>query len=227
MLLLLEGTMGKAQATQSDSSSWKGASLRTNLVYAASASANLGVDFAIGNHFSLGANFGLKAWPRWLAWDLDKENPKKWKHILIAPELRWWPEQVYQHWFVGADLVWSHFNVGNVNFPFGMYPQVREERLQGDVWALGLFGGYSWRLARHWRIEAEAGIGVGYYGAQRYECAHCGAPLGPAEGLAIIPKLGVNIAWDITAQERPKDKKKREAARKELLNEINQNTHNN
>lgn len=242
VLFLLDGREGFAQSaltvstrtpdtllvsSPKDSLRWEGASLKTNLIYAASASANLGAEFAIGRHFSAMLLLGLKSWPRWLAWDNAPENPTKWRHILVAPGFRWWPRKVYEHWFAGADLVWSHFNVGQVNFPFGMYPDVRNQRLQGDVYALGLFGGYSWRLARHWRIEAEAGIGVGYYGAQRYECAHCGAPLEPAEGLAIIPKLGVNIAWDITAQERPKDKKKREAARKELLNEINQNNHNN
>lgn len=242
VLFLLDGREGFAQSALTDSTRtpdtlvvsspkdslrWEGASLKTNLIYAASASANLGAEFAIGRHFSATLLLGLKSWPRWLFWDNDPENPQKWKHILVAPGFRWWPRKVYEHWFAGADLVWSHFNVGQVNFPFGMYPDVRNQRLQGDVYALGLFGGYSWRLARHWRIEAEAGVGLGWFGAQKYECAHCGAPLGPAEGLAIIPKLGVNIAWDITAQERPKDKKKREAARKELLNEINQNNHNN
>lgn len=238
-LILLDGREGKAQTTLTDSTAltpdvviasgskdslrWEGASLKANLLYAATASANLGAEFAIGKHFSASLMLGLKSWPRWLAWDNAQENPTKWKHILVAPGIRWWPRKVYEHWFAGADLVWSHFNVGQVNFPLGLYPQVRNQRLQGDVYALGLYGGYSWRLARHWRIEAEAGVGIGWYGAEKYECAHCGAPLGKADGLAVIPKLGLNIVWDISAHEKEKreTQKKRETLKKDILEELN------
>lgn len=60
-------------------------SIRTNLFYCASASANLGFEFPLGEHFSIGANLGLKSWPRWLLWDTNNENPVKWRHILIVP----------------------------------------------------------------------------------------------------------------------------------------------
>lgn len=36
-------------------------SIRTNLFYCASASANLGFEFPLGEHFSIGANLGLKS----------------------------------------------------------------------------------------------------------------------------------------------------------------------
>lgn len=186
-----------------DSSAWQGWALRTNLIYAASASANLGFDFAIGRHFSLGANLGLKAWPRWWIGDWDAENPTRWRHLLVAPEFRWWPSEVFSKWFVGADLVWSHFNVGGVKFPLGtIYPAVRDNRLQGDVWALGIFAGYSWWLTKHLRLEVEAGVAAGYYAAEKFECVHCGAKVGDVSGVAVIPKLGVNLAWNFNRPSR-------------------------
>ena len=226
MLLAFGGKEGLAQTASSqvsaastvspaDTSRWEGASIKINLAYTAAGAANLGAEFAMGDHFSTTLTLGLKSWPRWLAWDWDPEKESKWRHILVAPGVRWWPEKVFEHWFVGADLVWSHFNVAKLNFPL-IYPQVRDYRLQGDVYALGLFGGYSWRLARHLRLEAEAGVGIGYYQAEKFECPHCGAPLGESKGLAILPKIGVNLSWDFMAHE----KQKREKLKKEIVEQL-------
>ena len=218
LTLLLFGGGRVLNAQSADSSAWHGVSLRTNFLYAATASPNLSADFALGNHFSIGADVGFKFWPRFLAWDTDRENPTKWKHILAAAHFRWWPEEVYRHWFVGADLLWSHFNVGHIDIP--LYPQIKDRRLQGNVYTLGLFGGYSWRLARHLRLEAEAGVELGYYDADSFDCAYCGTPLGPVDGFAFFPKLGLNLAWDLTAH----DKKKRETLKKEILETLETTT---
>ena len=67
-------------ALLSSSAAAQGVSLRTNLAWDAVAEPNVGVEFPISNHWSLGANAGLKAWPRWLAWDWDLENPTHWRN---------------------------------------------------------------------------------------------------------------------------------------------------
>lgn len=172
--------------------------IRTNLIYGASATPNIGLEFPIGAHFTVGANLGLKSWPRWLPWDNDRENPRKWRHILISPELRWWPGELYDRWFFGTDLLYSHYNVGSIKFPFGIYPDAYNYRLQGDLYALALFAGYSWHLTDNLRLEAEAGVAAGYNDAGKYECSHCGAQLGKAAPLAIIPKFGLNLAYDFS-----------------------------
>jgi len=172
-------------------------SFRTNLAYWASASPNLGFEIPLGKHLTIGANAGLKSWPRWLPWDTDVENPKKWKHILIVPELRWWTDEVYDGLFLGADLIYTHYNVGSVRFPLGLYPEVRDHRLQGDFYGAGLFAGYSWYLNDWIRLETEAGLGAGYKKASIYECSHCGARIGETTGPTLIPKIGVNLAIDL------------------------------
>jgi len=172
-------------------------SFRTNLAYWASATPNLGFEIPLGKHFTIGANAGLKPWPRWLPTDTDVQNPKKWKHYLIAPEFRWWTREVYDGLFLGADLIYTHYNVGSVRFPFGLYPEVRDHRLQGDFYGAGLFAGYSWYLTDYLRLEAEAGLGAGYKNAGIYECSHCGALIGQTTGPALIPKIGLNLAIDL------------------------------
>ena len=191
-----ENSAGSDNSSRSDKS--EGISLRTNLAYAASATPNIGLEIPVGKRISLGINAGLKPWPRWLAWDWDKEVEKKWRHFLIAPEFRFWPSGIYEKLFVGADLIYTHFNVGAVQFPLGMYPGVRDHRLQGDLYGLGVFAGWSWWLSAHWRLEAEAGLGVGYANAREYECAYCGAEVGRQQGLALVPKLGLNLSYSFT-----------------------------
>lgn len=172
-------------------------SLRTNLAYAASSTPNLGFEVPLGRHLTLGANGGVKPWPRWDPRDTDVQNPTKWRHILVAPELRWWTGEVYDKWFLGLDLIYTHYNVGSVTFPFGLYPDVREHRLQGDFYGAGIFAGRSWYLGNHFRLETEIGVGAGYKDAYVYECSHCGAQIDHVTGPAIIPKIGINLAYDL------------------------------
>lgn len=176
---------------------WQGLSVRTNLLWDAAAEPNIGLEFPVGKHVSLGLNAGIKTWPRWLFWDNDQTNPRHWRNFAIVPEARFYFDQVYDGWFVGADILYTHYNVGALKFPFGMYSQVLEHRLQGNLVGLGLFGGHSWWLGNHWRLEAEAGLAVGYNSAEKYECDHCGSKIGDEKGPVLVPKLGVNLAYNV------------------------------
>ena len=194
-LLLPRTLTGQARLDSSEFRFRPDLSIRTNLLLDGIAAPNVGFDVAVSDHWTLGASFALKAWPRWFVWDWDSDKASHWRFFSIEPEVRWWRTQPFDGWFAGADLLYTHFNVGDVHFPFGLYPKVRDYRLQGDYAGAGLFAGYSWRLGRHWRLEALAGMHFGYSRAGRYECAHCGARLGTDRGFALVPKLGLNLAW--------------------------------
>ena len=175
------------------------------------ATPNHGIDFALGQHGSIGASIGLKPWPRWLAWDYDKAVPAKWRHRLVTLEGRWWPKRVYDGWFLGADALYLHYNFASLHLPFGLYPVLNNSRLQGDAVGAGLFAGYSWWLGEHWRLELAAGVAGAYNNADRYECDHCSAKVGTEQGAVIIPQLALNIAWD---------SKRRTAKRQQVLDAI-------
>ena len=180
-------------------------SIRNNLLYDASGTVNAGLEFQVGDHFSVGVNGGYKSWPRFLAWDNDNvDNPTHWRHLLVAPEARYYFDEAFKGTFLGADLLYTHYNVGNVKFPFGLYPEIRDYRLQGDYYAAGLFAGYAWRLGPHWRIEVLAGLHVGYADADKFECPHCGAKVGAKQGVSLLPNLGVNMAYNFKRRERQK-----------------------
>ena len=165
--------------------------LRTNLLYDATLSPNLGVDVRVDSAWTVGLLVGINAW------DIDKEKNKKWRHGLFSLRARKYRDSLFHKGYFEGDLIYSHYNVGNTKIPFGLYKSVKDRRLQGDLMALGGKYGYSWILARHWRIEAEAGVAVGYAWFKEYDCDHCGTYYGKGDRIFLLPQLGINVVYII------------------------------
>lgn len=195
MVLLLSPALSlvtEAQSPDSDRVPQRRIALRTNLLYDATLSPNIGVDVRVDSTWTVGLLAGINAW------DIDKEKNKKWRHMLFSLRARkFLNDSVFHKGYIETDVIYSHFNVGNVKFPFGLYKSVRDRRLQGDLVALGGKYGYSWILARNWRIEAEAGVAVGYAWFKEYDCPHCGTFLGNGDRIFLLPQLGINIVYII------------------------------
>ena len=165
--------------------------LRTNLLYDATLSPNLGVDVRVDSAWTVGLLVGINAW------DIDEEKNKKWRHALFSLRARKFRDFLFHKGYYEADFIYSHYNVGNTKIPFGLYSAVKDRRLQGDLIALGGKYGYSWILSRTWRIEAEAGVAVGYAWFKEYDCDHCGTYYGKGDRIFLLPQLGVNVVYII------------------------------
>ncbi|MBR4481427.1 MAG: DUF3575 domain-containing protein [Prevotella sp.] len=183
--------VAEAQSPECDSVPQGRIALRTNLLYDATLSPNLGVEVRVDSAWTVGLLAGINAW------DVDKAKNRKWRHMLFSLRARKYRKNLFEKGYYEGDLIYSHFNVGNVKFPFGLYKSVRDRRLQGDLIALGGKYGHSWILARDWRIEAEAGIAVGYAWFKEYDCPHCGTFLGKDCRIFLLPQLGINIVYII------------------------------
>ena len=196
-------------------------SIRNNLAHDAIGTLNAAVEVQVSDHMSVGVAGGFKSWPRFLFWESNQtENPSHWRYFMVAPEARYYFNEMFQGFFAGADVLYTHFNVGDVKFPIGLlYPEARDYRLQGDFFGGGVSAGYAWRLGPHWRIEAEAGIALGYVKADKFECAHCAAQVGTKDGALLIPKLGINIAYNFKRREQQKKEILEMIAPKELPSE--------
>lgn len=164
--------------------------VRNNLAYDAFLTPNLGAELRVDSLWTLGIHAGF------ISWDYDSQKNKKWRHLLVAPNFRrYLGDSLFHKGYIEGDLIYSHFNVGNVKFPFGLYESVRDRRLQGDLVAIGGKYGYSWTLARHWRFEAEAGIAVGYAWFKEYDCPTCGTYYGRNNRPFLLPLLGINVVY--------------------------------
>lgn len=171
--------------------------ISNNLLYDAWLTPNLRVGFRMAPHWSVGLTGGYRPWPT------DDNATRKYRHLLVSPSVRFWTDSVNVHHFFGANLIYSHYNVGGITFPFGLYKSVRNERRQGDLLALGVFYGYSWPLNRYWNIEALIGVALGHTQYDRYECVRCGEKLGREKKLFAMPEAAINIVYNIPSRRRP------------------------
>ena len=167
-----------------------------NLLYDATLTPNLRVGVRLSPHWSVGLTGGYRPWPT------DDQASRKWKHLLVSPDLRYWSDSVNVHHFFGVNLIYSHYNVADVKFPFGLWKSVRDERRQGDLGALGLYYGYSWPLGRFWNLEAHIGAALGYTKFDSYKCGHCGTKLGSDKKLFVLPQAGISIVYNIPGRPR-------------------------
>lgn len=170
--------------------------LSNNLLYDAWLTPNLRMGVRLSPHWSVGLTAGYRPWPT------DDQTSKKWKHLLLAPDVRYWTDSVNVHHFFGVNLIYSHYNVADVKFPFGLWKSMRDERRQGDLGAIGAYYGYSWPLGRYWNLEAHIGAALGYTKFDRYECGHCGTKLGTKHKIFVLPQAGVSIVYNIPGRPR-------------------------
>ena len=192
LLILTIPLVAEAQSPMGDDRPLPRVALRSNLLYDATLSPNLGLDVRVDSTRTIGLLAGFNAW------DLDKTENKKWRHMLFSLRARkYLNDTIFHKGYFETDIIYSHFNVGNIKFPFGLYKSVRDRRLQGDLIALGGKYGYSWIMARNWRIEAEVGVAVGYAWFKEYDCAVCGTFYGKGDRIFLLPQLGINVVYII------------------------------
>lgn len=164
--------------------------VKTNVAGWATASLNAAAEVRVAPKLSL--NVGLSYNPF-----TYKEN-KKWKHILVQPELRYWLCAPFGGHYIGGHLIYSHYNAGGAHLPFGLWSGLKENRYQGDLYAVGFTYGYSWILSPHWSIEAAAGIGYGFTRYKHYECRTCGNYKGTENRHLFMPtKLALSFIYII------------------------------
>lgn len=170
--------------------------IKNNLLYDATLTPNLEAEVKIGQRQTAGLILGFNPFPLKDEFSYDGDN-KKMRHLLVAPMWRYWFCEAFAGHFVSCNVAYVHYNVSNKKFPFGLFKGVDKERRQGDLVAAGASYGYSWILSPRWSLEAEAGADVGYAWSKRYKYHHCGMFIGNENHLVVLPKVGVNIIYNV------------------------------
>lgn len=143
--------------------------VKTNLLYDATTTPNIGAELAVGKKHTIQLFYGLNPWK----FNTD-EQQKYLKHWLLMPEYRYWFCHRFQGSFVGIHALGGEFDAANIKLPFGAFKELRDHRYEGWYTGAGLTYGYQWVLNKHWNFEASAGIGVVYAKYKGYECGECG-----------------------------------------------------
>lgn len=153
--------------------------LKTNLLYDATSTINLGIEVALSKRITLDVSGNLNPW--------NFRDNMKMKHILVQPEFRWWTCERYNGHFFGVHAHWAHYNWGGM-LPWGFHNgkmfgsienrAIMDHRYQGWLAGAGLSYGYQWMLSKHWNFEASIGLGYAYLKYDKYLCHKCGKKIG-------------------------------------------------
>lgn len=140
--------------------------VKSNLLYDATTTLNIGAEFKIGEKLTLDIPFNLNAW--------TFSGNKKLKHWMLQPELRYWLCSPFSGHFFGLHAHSGQFNVGGIDLPFDVFPTLKEHRYEGWFAGGGISYGYHWILSNRWSLEATVGVGYVYFDYDKYKCETCG-----------------------------------------------------
>ena len=141
--------------------------IKTNLLYDATATINIGSECRLGRRWSLDLSGSYNGW--------KLGGDRKWKHWLVQPEGRYWFGSAFKGHYVGVHLHGGQMNLGHVGF--GDHA-LREHYRQGWFYGCGVGYGYQWSLSRNWRMEVGLGLGYTRFDYDEYGCSICGGRLG-------------------------------------------------
>lgn len=146
--------------------------LKTNLLYDALLTPDLGVEVKLAPQWTLDLTGRLNAW---------SVNDRRWKQWSVQPEARYWFCEAFSGHFLGAHAIGGQYNFGHLPFGFKFlgtdFSVLKDYRLQGWMAGAGIAYGYSWILDKHWNLEAEIGLGWIYTRYDKFRCADCGKKL--------------------------------------------------
>lgn len=174
--------------------------VKTNLLYDATTTPNLGVEFGWKGRTTFNIVYGLNPW----SFDTEIHGKRFAKHWVVMPEYRHWFCSRFNGQFIGVHLMGGQMNVSNTNFPLpgfffsgeNLAKAAKSGRYQGEFAGLGFTYGYQWSLSRHWNIEAEAGMGYVWSHYGHYPCGDCGAKIDSGHTNYLgLTKLGLSIMY--------------------------------
>ena len=127
--------------------------LKTNILYAATSTPNLGLEISWGTRLSFNMTGGYNPWNR----KGTKGDNDKIVHWLMQPELRYWFCEPMAGHFISIHVIATQYNIGGHKF-FRIFDS--DHRYEGWGIGGGFSYGYSWILSKRWSIESYLGFGI-------------------------------------------------------------------
>ena len=181
--LLLTGSIQNAGAQQ--------VALKTNLLYDATTTPNIGMEIGTGKKHTFQVFYGLNPWKFG-----HGDDQKFVKHWVVNPEYRYWFCHRFNGWFVGAHAFGGQFDAYGIKPPFGWWDELKDYRHEGWFVGGGIACGYQWILSRHWNFEASIGVGAAYIDYDKFNCGICGKKIDDGNKWYVGPtKLALSLLY--------------------------------
>ena len=188
-LLLLFLFIGGGEFSQVSAQKW---AIKTNVIYDATATANLGIEIGLAPKWTLDISGNLNAW--------SKNEATKWKHWMVQPEARYWFCDRFSRHFLGFHAIAGAFNFGginnNISFLGTDFSRLQDNRYQGYAYGAGVAYGFAFMLSEHINLELEAGFGYMYLDYEIFDCSDCGRRIGDGGHHYFGPtKAAINLVF--------------------------------
>ncbi len=139
------------------------AAVKTNLLYWATTSPNLGFEFTLGRRWTFDATAVYNPWE----WGGDGST----RFWLVQPEFRYWFCKAFERHFVGLHGIYGQYNMGNIEVPFT--DVFDNYKYKGDAYGVGLSYGYHLPIGKRWGLEFTIGAGWVHLDYDKYSCTTC------------------------------------------------------
>lgn len=178
-MLLCFGMLGGTKAQQ--------VAVKTNLLYDATSTINLGVEAAINRHFTVDVSGNYNPW----TFSADKSI----KHWLVQPELRYWVFEKMNGHFFGLHAHYGQMDTSGKPFLFGIKSDYGYD---GYLYGAGVSYGYQLYLSPRWNIEFAAGFGYTYLKYDKYRYPKDEVPMGKYQNNYWgLTKAGISVVYII------------------------------
>lgn len=181
--------------------------VKSNLLYDASGSMNLGLEFGLNSRMTLDLSVNYNPWA------IDKGTNAKIKHILIQPELRFWGCRRFFRHFFGIHTHYGYYNIGSggnwlvdgfKNMSSLSDGNLSDYRYEGWLAGGGFSYGYHWIMNNRLSFEATIGLGYAYMDYNQYECDTCGDFIEKDSKHYFGPtKIGVSLVYTFQKKRLP------------------------
>lgn len=164
--------------------------LKTNLLYWATTTPNIGMEVGLGKKHTAQLFYGLNPWK------FSHSRAKQVRHWLLMPEYRYWFCQKFNGHFLGVHALGGEYNIGGIDIPNYVFSDLDSKRYEGWYAGGGVSYGYQWLLSKHWNLEASLGVGYIRFHYKESDCTKCARPDGTGNKNYFGPtKLALSLMY--------------------------------
>lgn len=156
---------------------------KTNILYWATGTPNIGVEVAAGRKFSLELNAAYNPW--------ELSGNSSMRHWTVHGGVRYWFCRPFESHFISADASYTRFDVGYLPFA-----SLSEASYRGSLAGGGISYGYHWPVGKRSGLEFTVGVGYMNLAYEKYTCLECTESLGKFRQAYIGPvRLGLSFVY--------------------------------
>lgn len=150
--------------------------VKTNLLYAATLTPNLGLEFGLGKRTTLEVSGGFNPWEKETTatapggTEPTVTDTDKFKHWLVKPEFRYWLSDRFDGHYFGVQAFYADFDIHGYKVPELLKKEFYND---GTAYGGGVTYGYHWAWSKRWGMEFNVAAGIIQLDYKQKDCDTC------------------------------------------------------